>query len=249
MNYTTIADPTPTHNQHATVLFGICCEENMAVVNNLNFDERWFRSHLTYRQGRVWVSELDLCLVSTRLIHSVQEFGVIRDDRLPSDHAPIFVHLQPPTANMNDILRRSQELGDHAVLHNRCSAQKHIRKPIKYEKINNAELIQEIMIEHPPEVTGNIDTDIKNWSQAIYKCTENNITNQIRNPMQPNDNLQNYNEDNTTQRTRWNRILETMTGKDVWKAINWKGEIEEYTIRNVQSSSPSDIQFQSYFEF
>ena len=78
--------------------------------------------------SHVWKSEVDLCFVAKNLIRYIEKFRVIRDQELPSDHAPISVFIHPPTENLNTLLQRSKELGDHAVLYSNLKAKQLCKK-------------------------------------------------------------------------------------------------------------------------
>ena len=52
ITYPDIPDKIPTPNQHASVLFGICCEENMLLLNNLKYGESHFKGNLTCMEIR-----------------------------------------------------------------------------------------------------------------------------------------------------------------------------------------------------
>ena len=63
LSYPTIPDSIQAPNGNANIIFSICCEENLAVVNNAKIKNEHFKSKLTYKQGSNWTSELDLCLI------------------------------------------------------------------------------------------------------------------------------------------------------------------------------------------
>ena len=71
----------PNPNDNGWVLLGICVDEKLLVVNNLETSLKQFKGGLTYRQGQVWVSELDSCLISHEYIDKVDSFKIILDLR------------------------------------------------------------------------------------------------------------------------------------------------------------------------
>lgn len=75
-SYTDIPDRIQP-NDNANVLLGVCIE--LLIVNNLCTGEKTYSSNRTYRQGRVWVSELDSCLMSTDIVKHLCNFDVNQD--------------------------------------------------------------------------------------------------------------------------------------------------------------------------
>ena len=49
LSYPTIPDSIQTPNGNANIIFSICCEENLAVVNNAKIKNEYFISMLTYK--------------------------------------------------------------------------------------------------------------------------------------------------------------------------------------------------------
>ena len=88
-------------------MLGICKEDELLVVNNLQSIDMHFKRKKTFRKGREWVSELDTCIMSKKLVECVTHFGVIYNDSLPSDHAPIVVTLKPPSSCLNNLTVRA----------------------------------------------------------------------------------------------------------------------------------------------
>ena len=62
-SYPVVPDPIQTPNDNATALLGICAEEQMLVINNMQTPDMHFTSKKTFRKGREWTSELDTCFV------------------------------------------------------------------------------------------------------------------------------------------------------------------------------------------
>ena len=83
------------------------------VVNNLSCKGCVVYAPMTYRQGKIWTSELDLALMTPSLVAQVDEFKVDNDVK-GSDHAPITIclnmkEIRPYT--ISALLERSQCLG------------------------------------------------------------------------------------------------------------------------------------------
>ena len=73
-NYPCIPDPVQYPNDNANILASICMEAKMVVLNNLQYQGRHYKSDKTFRKGNNWVSELDTCVLSPKLLANVKEF-------------------------------------------------------------------------------------------------------------------------------------------------------------------------------
>ena len=76
-SYLNISDPLTVPNDNANVLVGICKQSDLLLVNNLKTQQKTFSSALTYCQGVRWVSELDHCLASVKLVNYIIDFHAI----------------------------------------------------------------------------------------------------------------------------------------------------------------------------
>ena len=66
-------------NTNGNRLATICNSSNVAIVNNLSYKGRVVYAPMTYRQGKIWTSELDLALMTPSLVAQVDEFKVDND--------------------------------------------------------------------------------------------------------------------------------------------------------------------------
>ena len=82
---------------------------------NLKTPYKNFRGGKTFRKNGVWISELDVCVVSSAAVGMVEEFSVLHDESLPSDHAPVSVKMSLPYVDVEDLLDRASHLGERAV--------------------------------------------------------------------------------------------------------------------------------------
>ena len=69
-------------------------------------------------------------MASVDVIKQISNFKVLRCDSLPSDHAPISLHADATSADLDSIGSRAQQLGDHAVLYGR-HMQPALARPIR----------------------------------------------------------------------------------------------------------------------
>ena len=113
ISYPVIPEPVPTPNDDARAMLGISMEEQLLVVNNLRAKNEHFQSKKTFSKRREWISELDTCIVSKNLINFIENFNVIRDNYLTSDHPPIIITLQSPSLCLQTLTIRPSELSKH----------------------------------------------------------------------------------------------------------------------------------------
>ena len=113
--YSQIADDVPLPNDNAFMLSSICKECKLFVVNDLKTPYKHFRGGKTFWKNGVWISELDVCVVSSAAVGMVEEFSVLHDESLPSDHAPVSVKMSLPYVDVEDLLDRASHLGERAV--------------------------------------------------------------------------------------------------------------------------------------
>ena len=78
-----------TRNVSGDLLRTICADNDLMITNGLFGNDISFADLLTYKKKDKWISRLDLCLVSSKLVKSITSFKIIQDNRLPSDHAII----------------------------------------------------------------------------------------------------------------------------------------------------------------
>lgn len=68
----------------------------MLLVSNLKVRDKYFLSMKTQKKGNEWVFDLDTCLVNPLMVSKMSQFSTIRNELLPSDHAPSTVSFTLP---------------------------------------------------------------------------------------------------------------------------------------------------------
>ena len=94
-NYPMIPDLVNRPSSNSGILADICVDYKLLIVNNLRYMNKYYESTLTYKAGNEWMSELDICCVSHDIIRCVNNFVVMCDACLPSDHALIAIGIKP----------------------------------------------------------------------------------------------------------------------------------------------------------
>ncbi len=143
-SYRNLPDPVGRPNTNGQHVIKLCSNLRLVPINNLcTAIDNTFHSACTFRRKSLWISELDMCMLSVSSVNSVTEFSVNQNINLPSDHAPIVLGLDTKTFRLpcvDNLLYRARELGDHAVLHNVTNSSLS-RRPIRYGTINKEEFI------------------------------------------------------------------------------------------------------------
>ena len=231
LSYPDIPDSIQAPNGNANIIFSMCCEEKLAIVNNAKIRSKHFNSRLTYKQGSNWTSELDLCIMSPNLLNRVTQFNIIHDLSLPSDHAPLTFALQQNLC-LDKLLEHATFLGDHAVLYSRPKGNV-CRKPIKYSHVDPSYFLDKLSQCELPNRDIEIEPMVKKLSETLYECAAGSRT-----PIQAQQADPNL--------SRWERLLEGNSDKQVWAAINWRGELN--VSNPLESTGPSDEQFKEFFD-
>ena len=231
LSYPTIPDPIQTANTNANIIYSMCCEEKLAIVNNAKIKNKHFNSKLTYKQGRIWTSELDLCIMSPNLLDSITNFNIIQDFSLPSDHAPLSITLKQCLC-LDTLLEHATYLGDHAVFYSR-NKRNVCKKPIKYSQVDPPCFLNKLSLYELPSIDIEIESVVKNMSETLYDCAADS-----RVSVQP--------PQTDLSISRWDRLLDGNSDKQVWAAINWRGLVNDNN--PLESIGPSDEQFKEFFD-
>ena len=228
-SYSQLPDPVPHPKSNGRTIIRMCQDLNAVVVNNLHTENKTFPGALTFRKRNRWISELDLCVASIQLIPALENLTFDSSERLPSDHAPMSVALNPEQLGKNwDTLKsRAASLGQHAV--GLIPKERRLcKKPIPYSRVHSADFENALQNLEPPTNTDLMDA-LHSFTEVLY------------------DNAKNHPKQEETfdeNRRRWNRILASNDPRLLWKAINWKGGLD----RLADHCEVSDDQFRQHFE-
>ena len=231
LSYPTIPDQIQVANANANIIYSMCCEEKLAIVNNAKIENKHFNSKLTYKQGNIWTSELDLCIMSPNLLNRITNFNIIQDFSLPSDHAPLSFTLQQSLC-LDTLLEHATYLGDHAVFYSR-NKRNVCKKPIKYSQVDPRCFINKLSHYELPSIDIEIESVVKTMSETLYECAADS-----RASIQP--------PQTDLSISRWDRLLDGNSDKQVWAAINWRGLVNDNN--PLESIGPSDEQFKEFFD-
>ena len=96
--YINICDETL--NTPGKKFINLCKENSLVIANHLKYGSKTFGGNLSYRKGRKWISELDLCLVHEKSLPLLKEV-IVKQEVKGSDHAPLCVSMD---INSSDLL-------------------------------------------------------------------------------------------------------------------------------------------------
>ena len=232
-SYTDIPDRVQP-NDNANALLGVCIDEKLLIVNNLCTGERTYCSNQTYRQGRVWVSELDSCIMSTDIIKYLCNFNINQDLALPSDHAPVSIIIKAPATNLDSLYTRASRLGDHAVLYGKQMSNL-IKNPLRFRDIDPERFVYAVSQHDQPVFEDDVDAGVNDVSTVLYECARvSKIRNHTTNTDAPVD--------------RWERLMEENDEAQLWRAISWRGELSPSSSTQNVAFSPTEYEFKEHFE-
>ena len=210
--------------------------EEQLLVNNLLTKDVHFQSKKTFSRRKEWISELDTCIVSNNLINIIESSNVIRDNYLPSDHAPIVITMQSPSFCLQTLTILSSELGKHGAelitTEFRNSRPPTSRPPVQYKNVDLDLFLTKI---NEIDAYAQFSEDVNEvLSETLYRCAAESRYDDV--PV----------EELRDEKGRWNRMLEDNDQTELWQAIDWNGEIVENV--NNSDSMPDDAIFKDHSE-
>lgn len=231
-SYPSLPDEIRLPNDNAYIMSTICVDTKLMLIKNLKILNNHFESKMSYRKGDVWISEVDTCVVSSSVLGGVNQFSVIYDDSLSSDHTPVTIVFQLKGIDTEDLLSRTQRLGDHTVLYN-CECQNgNVKKPISSNN-KNIDLIRDNLVHYEiPNDGNNIDELNESVAESLYLCANMSLSRPVA--QRTYDNVE-----------RWERLIKEKDDTKVWRAIDWRGE---YGNKDNKDKCQTNDEFKHYFE-
>ena len=189
-------------------------------------------SALTYRKGTQWVSQLDWVICTKQLREHIQQLKINHNHPLKSDHAALELTLIPPEPKGSILLNRATLLGNHNIIPKVRST----THTVHTTNVNSMGFKQSII--NALSLTNAEDMDNDDYNQVLIdivsSCAEKNKINIERNHIIP-----------VNANQRWNYLLNIPNHKEMWKAIDWAGAINE---KNYQTNNnrPDDNSFAAH---
>ena len=221
-------------------LLNMCQSNNMVIGNHLVYGEHTFGGGLSFRRGSNWVSEIDLCITSEKVLNHLKCVE-ISQNILGSDHAPMMVRLNLTSVRnmpISLLTERATDLG-RSYFDSNCRNHSYMVRGLacKYVDMNRFKI--EIERAMPP----NLDViNIETVCTGLESATR--IINRVAKDCKlPNRREHGQNEWDQNH-PRWKRIFERDDTKIIWKSIDWKGNV----MNNDNDNQPDDVHFRLHFE-
>ena len=221
-----------TQNKNGKRLLQLCGENKLAVINNLRVGNTHYKSNLSFRKKKKWISEPDLMVASS--LKFVKSFNMVQyyeGKHIASDHALMETEIDldkigPP---LELIKVRAINLGKSV----------HENIPIKIEKSLrlsqcDLETVKLHFESNPPPViqeSGPLDKCIETFNRTVTKVLKEN---KVVEECVPSE---------WGNEEKWKKLLNEKDHRKIWKAINWDGSIDENVL-----NAPSDEEFRYHFE-
>ena len=224
-----------TVNSNGRDLLQVCSDNSLLILNNLRAGVNFFQGGLSFRRKKKWISELDLCLLSSSLLSCTKNLLVSQNTNDPSDHAPVSTEFvfTPDLIHPRSLLTRAENTCGHAVLMSDAYNTSMCRRPIPYHQIEPFRFHEILQDRSPPCVDNkSVDSLCNEFSDLIYQCASS-CKAPPPEPMSHSPDL-----------SRWQRIIDCDDPKLLWRAIDWKGEFDP----TPEKEKPSDEEFRVHLE-
>ena len=220
-------------NKNGKEILQLCDDNDLVVINNLQYKDKHFKSKLSFRKKANWISEPDLLLVSDTCLDMLDSFEMIQyieNKHLYSDHALLafVLDLRKVRISTDLLLNRASNLGKS--VYEVCPIR--IEKSLRLAQCDADRVIEYFMQNEPP-IIGNqsIDDLVNTFSRTVTSVLREN---KVTLPQEPSE---------WGNAEKWTRLLEGNDPKKIWKSIGWNGSIDTSS-----SISPSDEEFRVHFE-
>ena len=225
-------------NDLGKAILQVCLDTHSAIVNHLQYKHTEFKTDLSFRKRRRWISEIDLCLASKTAVENILDLRTNCSLDLPSDHAPLEseIEIRSEIPLAAKLLERSKNLDTHIDVSQESGEMKTKRGPelCQVEERRFRELCREVQ---PIDISVEETEDAEN---AVKWLTDTMNSLAIR-AKKPRD-RQEHRWD--PQQDRWQRLLQCGDDRKIWQAIGWKGKLQD----TKNSDKPSDEEFKRHFE-
>ena len=221
-------NPDKGTNQNGNDLQSICTDYNLVPLNHRNAPNHTFEGGMTFRQGQLWVSQLDWMFCSSALADAFQSLTIHRGFR-QSNHAPLSTELTIPKEGSEQIYKRASALGSHYEM-----SPNPYKKPIQFNSLD----LTRFALPDPADLNLN-STDVNSLASAISELTYE-ACRHAKQRVLPTENTH-----NRIAEDRWKRILRTHDDKELWKAVGWDGRVFN---SSYCEERPSDEDFEKHFK-
>ena len=205
----------------------------MVIGNHLVYGEHTFGGGLTFRRGSDWISEIDLCIISQKLLNHLKSVE-INQNILMSDHAPMMVKLnltRMQDVTLSVLTERARDLG-RSYFDSNYSDHSCIVKGLAYKQVD----VNRFKIAIEEAIPPNLDAiDVESVCTGLESATR--IINRVAKECKLRNGRERDGNEWDQNHPRWKRVFE----RDdlIWKSTNWKGNV----IDNDSNNQPDDLHF------
>ena len=217
-------------NSNGRSLQNLCNSSGIRPLNHMTYRNTVFHGGLTYKQGRQWISQLDWGLVSQELLSHVNNFTIIQQTPILTDHAALHLELVNLPYPVNDLLCRAKQLGESYVRESTCTTQ-----PIPFHTVD-----PEKFCSNPPSTI-----DLWEINDIEYLCDR--ISADLHTAAKSAKRKRQWNASTKSRNAheRWQSLLQSKDDRKIWQSINWHGSFDTAPD---QTEQPSDEEFTTYYE-
>ena len=157
---------------NAYVLSTICIDNKLLVLNNLKTPTNYFRSGKTYWKSENWILELDVSLVSCETISKVKSFCVHNMESLPSDHAPVSIHVKVLHISIDCLYKRACYIAGHVSLISSEERDPLVCRPIMFSQVIHDTFLVNVnsLDVSNYENVNDVNNFAQNISNVLYEC-------------------------------------------------------------------------------
>ena len=223
-------NPDRHENSRGREIKQLCKDCQLYPVNNSVTKSCISEGNFTFRMKDKWVSQIDWMLCSREILEQVESFTIKQEELKLSNHAPLSISIRVPvTVSLPQLLYRASLLEEEEYYRNTTSH----TKAIQMKSVNTDQFIaNKPNLDHHFDGT-NVNQMCASVSEMLHK-TCNAATSQGNQ----------HHAHNNSDADKWSWILAHCDSKELWRAINWKGELQTDTT----NEKPADAQFKEHFE-
>ena len=222
-------------NNNGKEILQLCEDCDLAIINDLKYKDKHFKSRLSFRKKSNWISEPDRLIVSVNGLDMIHSFAMVQyyeNKYLYSDHAlmDFVIDMRQVRIPTELLLRSASNLGKS--VYEVC--------PIKIEKsLRLTQCDEDGVLEY---FTRNVPPIIQN--QTVDELV-NTFNQTVANALKENKQTLTHEPSEWGNAEKWTKLLAENDSKTIWKSIGWNGNISEISS---SSSSPTDEEFRVHFE-
>ena len=149
-----------TLNENGKSLLQLCRDSNLAVLNNLRYHNKHYKSTLSFRKKDVWISEPGLLITSKSGIELIETFNMLQKQNgrhLYSDHALLEFAIDTEKVSISTEMLKSRASNLGTSVHEKRPIT--VAKTLRLSQCNLDEVIKYFLENNPPVLRGSEPLD------------------------------------------------------------------------------------------